>query len=82
MNGYIAADLLTQDAGRLESVTSDHSLHGAKIWITSDGRVGYDAATLDQPDRIKPVERAIEYRSDLTIDLEPYTVAVVEIAAR
>jgi alpha-N-arabinofuranosidase len=42
----------------------------------------HDAATLDQPDRIKVVERAIEYRSDLTIDLEPYTVAVVEIAAR
>ena len=42
----------------------------------------HDAATLDQPDRIKAVERTIEYRSDLTIDLEPYTVAVVEIAAR
>jgi len=42
----------------------------------------HDAASLDQPDRIKPVERAIEYRSDLTIDLEPHTVAVVEIDAR
>ena len=29
-----------------------------------------------------PVERAIEYGSDLTIDLEPYTVAAVEIDAR
>jgi alpha-L-arabinofuranosidase len=41
-----------------------------------------DAASLGQPDRIKPVERPVEYRPDLTIDLEPYTVAVVEIAAR
>jgi alpha-N-arabinofuranosidase len=42
----------------------------------------HDAASLDTPDRIKPVERAVEYRPDLTIDLEPYTVAVVEIDTR
>jgi alpha-N-arabinofuranosidase len=42
----------------------------------------HDAASLEQPDRIKPVERSIEFRPDLTIDLKPYTVAVVEIAAR
>ncbi|HET9834682.1 MAG TPA: hypothetical protein VFP91_23335, partial [Vicinamibacterales bacterium] len=42
----------------------------------------HDAASLDQPDLIKPVERAVEYRSDLAIDLEPYTVAVVEVDAR
>ena len=41
-----------------------------------------DAASLDQPDRIKPVDRTREYSPDLTIDLEPYTVAVVAIAAR
>jgi len=38
-------------------------------------------ASLAQPDRIKPVERTLDYRPDLTIDLEPYTVAVVEISA-
>jgi alpha-N-arabinofuranosidase len=42
----------------------------------------HDAASLEQPDRIKPVERTVDYRPDLTIDLEPYTVAVVEIVAR
>jgi alpha-N-arabinofuranosidase len=42
----------------------------------------HDAASLEQPDRIKPVERSIEFRPDLTIDLKPYTVAVVEIAPR
>jgi alpha-N-arabinofuranosidase len=41
-----------------------------------------DTASLEQPDRIKPVERTIEFRPDLTIDLEPYTVAVVEITAQ
>ena len=45
MNGYIAADLLTQDTARVEVMSSDRSLHGAKIWITSDGKVGYDAST-------------------------------------
>ncbi len=42
----------------------------------------HDAASLEQPDRIKPVERTVQYRPDVTIDLEPYTVAVVEIVAR
>ena len=42
----------------------------------------HDVASLDQPDRIKPVERTLDYRPDLSIDLEPYTVAVIEILAR
>jgi alpha-N-arabinofuranosidase len=42
----------------------------------------HDAASLEQPDRIKPGERTMDYRPDLTIDLAPFTVAVVEIAAR
>ncbi|TIT37623.1 MAG: adhesin [Mesorhizobium sp.] len=46
MSGYSAADLLTQDLGRAETASSDTSYNGAKIWITSDGRVGYDASTL------------------------------------
>src|SRR5690242_19225833 len=45
MSGYIAADLLTQDTGRIESTSSDISFNGAKIWITADGKVGYDAST-------------------------------------
>ena len=41
-----------------------------------------DVASLDHPDRIKSVERSRDYSPDLTIELEPYTVAVVEISAR
>ncbi|KAA5844142.1 type I secretion C-terminal target domain-containing protein [Pseudomonas chlororaphis] len=43
---YAPADLLVQDTSRVESTSSDTSFNGAKIWITSDGKVGYDAATL------------------------------------
>ncbi|WIE51997.1 VCBS domain-containing protein [Pseudomonas sp. GM17] len=43
---YAPADLLVQDTGRVEATSSDTSFNGAKIWITSDGKVGYDAATL------------------------------------
>ncbi|WP_263293041.1 beta strand repeat-containing protein [Pseudomonas sp. BF-R-30] len=42
---YAPADLLTQDTARAEATSSDTSSNGAKIWITSDGKVGYDAAT-------------------------------------
>ncbi|WDG54802.1 beta strand repeat-containing protein [Pseudomonas chlororaphis] len=43
---YAPADLLIQDTSRVEATSSDTSFNGAKIWITSDGKVGYDAATL------------------------------------
>ncbi|MGW8461486.1 beta strand repeat-containing protein [Pseudomonas sp. CLCA07] len=43
---YAPADLLTQDTAGAEAMSSDTSKNGAKIWITSDGKVGYDAATL------------------------------------
>jgi hypothetical protein len=42
----------------------------------------HDAASLGQPNRIAPVEQTRDYRPDLTIDLPPYTVAVVEISGR
>ncbi len=50
----------------------------AKIYTITAGL--QDAATLNEPDRIKPVERDAQYSPDLTVDLAPYTVAVVEIA--
>ncbi|MCK1711246.1 VCBS domain-containing protein [Bradyrhizobium sp. 143] len=46
MSGYSAADLLTQDTARAEATSGDTSLNGAKIWITADGKVGYDASAL------------------------------------
>ncbi|HTI17975.1 MAG TPA: Ig-like domain-containing protein [Trinickia sp.] len=39
--------LLTQDTAKAEAVSTDYSAHGAHIWITSDGKVGYDATHLD-----------------------------------
>jgi alpha-N-arabinofuranosidase len=41
----------------------------------------HDAASLDQPDRIRPVRRSVPYSPDLTLALDPYTVAVLAIAA-
>src|SRR5689334_22772055 len=40
-------DLITQDTARAEAVSGDCSANGAKIWITSNGQVGYDATTLN-----------------------------------
>jgi alpha-L-arabinofuranosidase len=38
-------------------------------------------ASLDRPDVIRPVSRTIEYSKDMALELEPYTVAVLEIRA-
>ena len=36
-------------------------------------------ASLEHPDRIAPATQAMEYSKDLTLDLEPFTVTVLEI---
>jgi alpha-N-arabinofuranosidase len=38
-----------------------------------------DSASLEHPDAIAPVSRPLNYAKDLTLDLDPYTVAVIEI---
>jgi len=43
---YAPADLLTQDTARVEATSTDYSANHARIWITSDGKVGYDANCL------------------------------------
>ena len=40
-----------------------------------------DSASLDHPNAIAPVSRTLAYAKDLTVDLDPYTVAVLEIRA-
>ena len=40
-----------------------------------------DSASLEHPDAIAPVSRALSYAKDITVELDPYTVAVVEIRA-
>jgi alpha-N-arabinofuranosidase len=41
----------------------------------------HDAASLDRPDAIVPVARPLAFSRDLTIDLAPYTVVVVDVAS-
>jgi alpha-N-arabinofuranosidase len=40
-----------------------------------------DSASLENPNAIAPVSRALVYAKDFAVELEPYTVAVVEIRA-
>ena len=40
-----------------------------------------DSASLEHPDAIAPVSRPLNYAKDLAVDLDGYTVAVVEIRA-
>jgi alpha-N-arabinofuranosidase len=40
-----------------------------------------DSASLENPNAIAPVSRTLNYAKDLTVDLDAYTVAVVEIRA-
>ena len=40
-----------------------------------------DSASLEHPDAITPASRALNYANDFSVDLGPYTVAVVEIRA-
>lgn len=40
-----------------------------------------DAASLEHPDAIAPVSQSFNYAKDFAVDLEPYSVAVLEIRA-
>jgi alpha-N-arabinofuranosidase len=40
-----------------------------------------DSASLERPDAIAPVGRQLNYAKEFTVEIEPYTVAVVEIRA-
>jgi alpha-L-arabinofuranosidase len=40
-----------------------------------------DAASIDHPDVIAPASRSFAYAGDMTIELDPYSVAVLEIKA-
>jgi alpha-L-arabinofuranosidase len=51
----------------------------AKLTTVSAGLK--DSASLEHPDAIAPVSRPLNYAKDFAVDLDPYTVAVVEIRA-
>jgi alpha-N-arabinofuranosidase len=53
----------------------------ARVTVHSVSAGLTDAASMAEPDRIHPTEHTLAYGRDLTIDLEPYSVAVVEIRA-
>lgn len=52
----------------------------ARLYTVSAGLT--DSASLEHPGAIAPVSRPLPYAKDLTLDLDPYTVAVAEIQAQ
>ena len=40
-----------------------------------------DAASLEHPDKIQPIETSLSFARDLVIDLQPYAVSVIEITS-
>ena len=46
--GIRPTDLLLQDMARTEALSTDRSALGASIWITLDGKVGYDPSAAGQ----------------------------------
>ena len=46
MEGYEAGDLLTQDEAGVSGLAENTSQFGADIWITTDGKIAYDAASI------------------------------------
>jgi alpha-L-arabinofuranosidase len=51
----------------------------ARLHTVSAGLM--DSASLERPNAIAPVTQPLKYATEFSVDLEPYTVAVVEIRA-
>ncbi len=47
MNGYEAGDLLTQDEAGITGLAENQSQFGAALSVTTDGRVAYDAGSIN-----------------------------------
>jgi alpha-N-arabinofuranosidase len=62
-------------------------LQGARAPVKANARLHTlsaglkDSASLERPGAIAPVSRMLPYAKDLTVDMDPYMVAVVEIRA-
>ena len=50
-----------------------------KVWTESAGLT--DEPSMEHPDRIQPAETTMPYSRNLTIEMPPYAVSVVEIVA-
>ena len=74
--------LQRQSATRCSCGCRARAFRGGQLPCTRSAAGLNDSASLEQPDAIAPVERTREFLRDLTIDLAPFTVAVVEILAR
>jgi alpha-N-arabinofuranosidase len=72
---------------RAERNTLFVRLQGASVPETAVARLHtitaglMDSASLEHPDAIAPVTQPLKYSKDFSVDLDPYTVAVVEIRA-
>jgi len=53
----------------------------AVVTLHTIGASLMDSASLEHPDTIAPVARTLNYAKDLTVDLDPYTVAVLDVRA-
>jgi alpha-N-arabinofuranosidase len=54
----------------------------AAVTLHTIGAKPTDSASLANPNAIAPVSRTLKYARDLAVELDPYTVAVVEIRAQ
>jgi alpha-L-arabinofuranosidase len=53
----------------------------ARVSLHSITAAPMDSASLEHPQAIAPVSRSLPYAKDFSVELEPYTVAVIEILA-
>lgn len=63
---------------RLQGSTLPKQAHAQVYSISADLN---DAASLDNPDKLDPVQKSMPYTNDMAIKLEPYSVVVLEITA-
>ena len=78
-NGDDDRDLLTRDSGRIAGASNDFSAKGAKIWITSDGKVGYDAGALSARLQSLALGQSFEDSFTYAIQMGNGTISVAKV---
>ncbi|MFM9972612.1 MAG: VCBS domain-containing protein [Burkholderiales bacterium] len=81
-NGDKNTDLLAKDTARTSAASGDFSAKGAKIWITNDGKVGYDAGALSAQLQSLAVGEYFEDSFTYAIQLGNGTISIATAVVR
>lgn len=81
-NGSNERDLLVRDTARSSATSGDFSAQGARIWITADGKIGYDATFVGLKFQSLAVGQFLDDTFSYAVELGNGTISTAKVTVR